>query len=154
MASLRITNCTVEDGEAMARNNMSAFWGDPNWRYVWKHSTLPRVIDAAAARGASNLLKARDVLRHFKCVDETTGQLVGYVRWRLPWTRYQYADGSPVWPEGQTPDVSSAEEMARILERAAGANWNPNATEPDDHLDDPLTARKNELLAEKEYLRK
>lgn len=171
--SFYITNCTVADGDALGRNNMSAFWGDPNWRYVWKHTTLPHVIDAAAARGAHNLLRDRQVLRHFKCVDEATGQLVGYVRWKLPWTRYQHTKegernggdedkdnnrgSGPVslllWPEGQTPEVSD-EERARIEERAAGAQWNPNATEPNDRIDEPLTARKRELMATKEYLRK
>lgn len=152
MASVRVINLTVEDGEEMARNNMSAFWGDPNWRYVWKHSTLPHVIKAAADRGANNLLKDRDALRHFKCVDETTGNLVGYIRWKLPSSRYKKEDGSPVWPEGQTPDVS-AEEMAKIKARAEGADWNPNATNPDDNIDEPLTRRKAELMARKEYLR-
>lgn len=152
MPAVKISHCTVEDGEAIARNNMSAFWGDPNWRYVWKHTTLPHVIEAASARGANNLLKDRDVLRHFKCVERNSGQIVGYARWKLPPTRYKNEDGSPVWPEGQTPDVSD-EELAKILARAAGANWNPNATEPNDDLDEPLTARKHELMAKKEYLR-
>jgi hypothetical protein len=29
-----VTHCNVEDGPAMGENNMSAFWGDPNWVIV------------------------------------------------------------------------------------------------------------------------
>jgi hypothetical protein len=31
-----VTHCIVEDGPAIANNNMSAFWEDPNWVLVCK----------------------------------------------------------------------------------------------------------------------
>lgn len=174
MPDYLITNCTVKDGAEMARNNMSAFWGDPNWRYVWKHSTLPRVIEVATPRMPNNLLKNQEALRHFKAVDPETGRLLGYIRWMLPENHYYYDNDnddkdrmepvegglvphdvtrrSPVWPEGQIPAVSD-EERAEIAAGAAAVLWDPNVTNTDDRLDDILGVIKDRLMSKKEYLR-
>lgn len=146
-----IQGCTIQDAADVARNNMSSFWQDQNWRIVWKHSTLPRVIEACTARSPRNLLKDRALLRHFKAVDPETGKFLGYARWKLPPGYQNKEDGSPTWPEGQVPDVST-EEMAKIEEVADAAVWDPD-TESDD-LDAPITRRKIEYLARKEYLGK
>lgn len=146
-----IQGCTIQDAADVARNNMSSFWEDQNWRIVWKHSTLPRVIDACTARSPRNLLKDRAVLRHFKAVDPETGKFLGYARWKLPPGYDKTEGGGPTWPEGQTPDVTP-EERAKIEEVADAAVWNPD-TESDD-LDAPITRRKIEYLARKEYLSK
>lgn len=146
-----IQGCTVHDGADVARNNMSSFWEDQNWRIVWKHSTLPRVIEACTARSPRNLLKDRALLRHFKAVDPNTGELLGYARWKLPPGYHKTEDGGPTWPEGQTPDVTP-EERAKIEEVADAADWNPD--DESDDLDAPITRRKIEYLARKEYLRK
>lgn len=144
-----IKGCTVKDGADIARNNMTAFWQDPNWRLVWHESSLPRVIEKATARSPRNLMNDRDTLRHFKALDPSTGEFLGYTRWRLPHGHCKNEDGSPVWQEGQAPDVSP-EEKEMIFKRAEAANWNPDHSA--DHLDAPLTKRKNEFLAGKEYI--
>ncbi|KAJ0108764.1 hypothetical protein J7T55_011255 [Diaporthe amygdali] len=144
-----IQGCTIQDAADVARNNMSSFWQDQNWRIVWKHSTLPRVIEACTARSPRNLLKDRALLRHFKAVDPETGKFVGYARWKLPPGYHTNEDGTAVWPEGQTPDVSS-EERAKIEEVADAADWNPD--DEGDDLDAPITRRKIEYLAKKDYI--
>ncbi|KUI65965.1 hypothetical protein VM1G_02388 [Cytospora mali] len=144
-----IKGCTVADDNDLGRNNMSAFWQDPNWRLVWKTVDLPFVIEQASARVPRLLLKDRDTMRHFKAVDPETGKLVGYIRWTLPIKHCKNEDGSPVWPEGQTPDVSP-EEKARLIKRAEAADWNPSSEA--DHLDDPVGKKKKEFLAKKDYL--
>lgn len=146
-----IQGCTIADSPDVARNNMSSFWQDQNWRIVWKHSTLPRVIEACTARSPRNLLKDRALLRHFKAVDPETGRFLGYARWKLPPGYHEDKDGNPTWPEGQTPDVTP-EERAKIEEVADAADWNPD--DEGDDLDAPITRRKIEYLARKEYLGK
>lgn len=56
-----------------------------------------------------------------------------------------------MWPEGLVPDVTT-EERAKIEEVADAADWEPD-TESDE-LDAPITRRKIEYLARKEYLSK
>lgn len=146
-----IKGCTVADGGDVARNNMTAFWQDPNWRLTWHKTTLPYVVEQCTARSPRNLLKERDTLRHFKAVDPETGKFLGYIRWNLPQNHCKNEDGTPVWPEGQTPDVDP-EEKATIVKMADAADWNPG--QEADHLDEPLTRRKNEFLAKKEYIGK
>ncbi|KAI3392442.1 hypothetical protein diail_5686 [Diaporthe ilicicola] len=144
-----IQGCTVEDGADVARNNMTSFWQDVNWRMVWRHTTLPRVVEACTARSPRNLLKDRALLRHFKAVDPETGRFMGYARWKLPPGYQENEDGSAVWPEGQTPDVTP-EERAKIEEVADAADW--ELDHEGDHLDAPITRRKIEYLARKDYL--
>lgn len=144
-----IEGCTVADGPDVARNNMSAFWQDPNWRLVWKKTNLPYVIEQCTARAPRNLLKDRETMRHFKAVDPGTGKFLGYIRWNLPQKRCKTQDGGPVWPEGQTPDVDP-EEKASIFQRAEAADWNPRHEA--DHLDEPLTRRRKEHIAKKDCM--
>lgn len=149
MSGYIIEGCTVADGADVGRNNMSAFWQDPNWRLVWKDATLPYVIEQCVARSPRNLLNERDTIRHFKAIDPKTGEFLGYIRWRLPSKYCKNEDGTPVWPEGQVPDVSP-EEKAEIVQRAEAADWNPS--DDADHLDVPVTKMKNEFLAKKAYI--
>lgn len=153
MSKYIITNCTVQDGNAVARNNASAFWDDPNWQYPWKHYTLDRLIGAFNLRTPRNLLLDREAKRHFKAVDPQTGALLGYIRWKLPPSAPagRNEDGSPVvWPEGQTPDVG-AEASEQFDKMAAQADWHPLEMEGD-HLDDILKTTKEEFLAKKDYI--
>lgn len=151
MSEYIITNCTVHDGPEMARNNTRAFWEDPNWRCCWAHTNLERVIANNILRAPMNLLKDRDILRHFKAVDPKTGKFVGYIRWKLPLSRLLNKDGSPVWPEGQTPNVSP-EERAQIHKTAGTAIWDPLEYGGEDDLDAILGWTKNKYLAEHEYM--
>lgn len=147
-----ITHCDArDDAAAVARNNASAFWEDPNWRYCWRpHYTLERLVAAFVERTPANLLRDRDALRHFKAVDPATGRLVGYIRWRLPAGRC--CGEPPVWPEGQTPDVS-VEEREEFEKRAAAADWDP-VDYGEEELDNALKPIQERLLAKKEYLSK
>ncbi|POS73480.1 acetyltransferase [Diaporthe helianthi] len=144
-----IQGCTIQDSADVARNNMTAFWQDPNWRIVWKNSTLSRVIQGCTDRSPRNLLKERELLRQFKAVDPETGEFLGYARWRLPPGSQDKEDGRPMWREGQVPDVTP-EERAKIEEVADAADWHPD--DEADELDAPITRRKIEYLAKKEYL--
>lgn len=145
-----ITNCTVADAADVARNNMSAFWQDPNWRLVWREQPagLPYVIKQCTDRSPRNLLKDRADHRHLKAVDPETGRFVGYIRFVLPPRLVGTGTGGPVWPEAQTPDVA-AEEREEIERVASAADW----THAEDDLDPPLTRKKAELMAKKEYIR-
>lgn len=153
MSHYIITNLTVADAPALARNNATSFWEDPNWRYGWIAAgyTVDRLVTAFTHRTPRNLLRDRDTLRHFKAVDPETGDLVGYIRWKLPEGRCKNGDGSPVWPEGQTPDVG-VEERAEIEELAQGADWHPYDYEGEDDLDAILTKTKKGILEKKEYI--
>lgn len=149
MPEYNITGCTVGDAADVARNNMSAFWEDPNWRYIWNDTDLPSVIQQCTIRTPNNLIKDRDLLRHFKAVDPETGDFMGYIRWKLPVRYHKDKHGNPTWPEGQTPNVS-AEDVKEIKANAEAAWW--FTENENDRLDDQLRAIKNRILATKDYL--
>ena len=151
MAAYTITGCTIADGAALSRNNMSAFWEDPTWILAWRHTTLEEHIAQVAKRVPRNLLNDRTTLRHQKATDLETGRLLGYARWILPASHATTADGNPVWPEAIVPAVSEEEE-AEIRRVAATATWNPN--HDSDALDVPVAEIKEEILKRKPYLRK
>lgn len=149
MPEYTISNCTVADAADVARNSMSAFWQDPNWRMLWRKTNLPYVIEQATARGPRNLLKDRDTLRHFKAVDPDTDNVVGYIRWKLPVKYCKTKDGSPTWPDGQTPDVTP-DEHAKYVKMAEAAWWE---TDPSSDVLDPLiVGMKRELFGRKDYV--
>ena len=142
----RIEGCTVADGAALAHNNFPAFWTDPTWRVIWPMCVTPKfVITQGVLRGPRNLLRDRATLRHQKAVDPATGGVVGYARWILP----PSLAGDAAWPEAQVPDVSD-EEKAEIERVAETAWWHFN--DADTALDIAMSKRKNEMLAEREYL--
>ncbi|KAI4598847.1 hypothetical protein KJ359_002740 [Pestalotiopsis sp. 9143b] len=149
MARFELTNCTVADGAALSRNNMSAFWQDANWVLSWRHTTLEKHIAETAKRYPRNLLRNRDTARHQKAVDAETGRLVGYARWLVPASHALTAEGEPVWPEAVVPAVSPDEEaeFARIAE---AADWKPDTTS--DPLDDEVGRIKRELMEAKSYM--
>jgi hypothetical protein len=83
--SYQIQVCTFSDAEALANNNVSAFWEDATWRLVWTrpgHAEVPKedLIRAAGLRMRNNLIMDRDARRHVKAVDGN-GEIVGYARW-------------------------------------------------------------------------
>ncbi|KAI0851887.1 acyl-CoA N-acyltransferase [Daldinia vernicosa] len=141
MTTWKIERCTVADAAALARNNMSAFWEDPNWKLIWsKETTLDMLIENNAKRYPRILATDREKKRHEKAVDPATGELVGYARWVLPSEHLAAEDGSPEWAEAQVPDVSD-EEKARFEELAKSARL---ATRKEaDGMDD----RNDEVLA-------
>lgn len=143
--------CTIADGAAISRNNMSAFWEDKSWVIAWRHTTLEAHIIEIAKRVPRNLLNDRATLRHQKALHPETGRLMGYCRWILPAEFAILADGTPAWPEAQTPAVS-AEEEAEIRRVADTAVFNPDQTS--DALDVPVGETRREILAKKSYMRK
>jgi hypothetical protein len=172
-----LTHCTVADGAALSRNNMSAFWQDASWRLSWRHRTLEQHIAEQAKRYPRSLLSDRATTRHIKAIDPATGALVGYCRWVLPascvnaaaaaatmttTTTAATSGGSAVaahvdekaaallvWPEGVVPAVP-ADEEAEIQRVAAAAVFDPDTSS--DALDRALQPIKKEILARKEYI--
>ena len=151
MIAYTLSHCTVHDGAALSRNNISAFWEDANWILSWRHTTLEEHIDIVARRIPRNLLNNRATLRHQKAVDPHTGQVLGYARWVLPPSHAVTDDGSPVWPEAMVPEVRPEEE-AEIRRIAAAAIWNPNTES--DALDVAAGRIKDKILARKSFLSK
>ncbi|KAH8123689.1 hypothetical protein ACSS6W_007302 [Trichoderma asperelloides] len=149
MATLAIAPCSVADGAALSRNNMSAFWEIPNWVLAWRHSTLEEHIARMTKRYPRRLISERETSRHQKVVDTETGRLLGYARWVLPESYAVLADGRPAWPEAMVPAVSPEEE-AEIKRVAEATEWNPN--NDTDPLDEAVTNIKNKIMARKPYL--
>ncbi|CAN8097321.1 unnamed protein product [Discula destructiva] len=129
MPPYQITGCSLSDAADVARNNMSAFWEDPNWRYIWKDTDLASVIRQS--------------------VNPQTGKFMGYIRWKLPVSHYKDGTGRPNWLSGQVPDVSPREK-ADIKKQAEDAWWYPE--NPSDRLDDQLRAIQMRILGTKDYL--
>jgi hypothetical protein len=144
MPTYTISQCTIADGAALSRNNMSAFWEDPNWVLAWRHKTLEEHITQVTKRVPRNLLNDRETLRHQKAVDPENGRLLGYARWILPASHATLVDGTPAWPEALVPAVA-AEEEPEIRRVADTAIWDP--------LDEPISRIKREILERKPYLR-
>ncbi|KAL6694022.1 acyl-CoA N-acyltransferase [Trichoderma pleuroticola] len=149
MSTYTLAPVSVSDSEDLSRNNISAFWQDPNWVLTWKDSTLEKQIDITARRYPRRLISDHATARHQKAIDPQTGRLVGYARWVLPDSYATTADGEPTWPEALGPVVGpeEAEEIKRIAEATP---WKPNNAT--DHLDNNVTKIKNELLEGKTYL--
>lgn len=65
MTTWKIEPCFVGDAAALARNNMAAFWEDPNWVILWpKDMTQEFIIEQSAKRQPRNLLRDREKVRH------------------------------------------------------------------------------------------
>ncbi|KZL86650.1 acetyltransferase [Colletotrichum incanum] len=144
MTSWKTEPCTLADAPALARNNMSAFWTNPNWNLLWpKDITLDFLIEQVTERMPNNLLRDRATLRHQKAVDPETGALVGYARWELP-AGYE---GAIEWADSQIADVSEEEKRA-FKERSDAAWWKPMSM---DGIDD-CVPEKERVLAEKPYI--
>ena len=152
MPPFAVAPCTIEDGPALARNNMSAFWTDSTWVLIWRGKTLEYVIEQATRRTPHNLLDDPARRRHQKAIDTKTGALVGYLRWILPEKGpISTAAGGPadMWLDAQVPAVN--EERRREAEREfTAADW--EYSHASDELDAPMLAIKERLLKQKEYL--
>jgi hypothetical protein len=136
MAPYVLRPVVLSDAAAIARNNMSAFWEDPNWRPLWGDRTLEFVISQSAKRQPKTLLSERDTYRQECAIDAETGELVGFARWVLPESRKFVAGtgdgggllgwggkkGEPEWKELQIDDVG-ANEWAEIQREFSEAKW-------------------------------
>lgn len=152
MAPFTIVSCTVDDGPALARNYMSAFWQDSTWVLIWREKTLDHIVSQAALRMPRNLLTDRPHRRHQKAVDAISGAVVGYTRWILPEVGTETAavgDLDILWPEAQVPAISGEQEHV-VKRNHAAADWSWDHTV--DELDVPVTEMKNRLMKRKNYL--
>lgn len=109
-----ISGCTVADGDALAANNLPAFWADPHFRLNWPNRTLEYHVIQIAKRFPNHLLTGRETRRHLKAVHPDTGRIVGYARWILP-AGWELDASVTVWPEAVTPAVS--EDDGRLEHR-------------------------------------
>lgn len=152
MGGLQIQSVAVADAADMARNNISAFWREPNWRIMWTSDMdMEFLIAESTKRQVRNLLAKSTETRHQKAVDPATGALVGYARWILPDSHIKTAsdDGRTLWPEALAPTVSDAErEQFDALAASAWWEMRPEV----EHADDKGSAEKKRLLSERPYL--
>lgn len=149
MATIAIAPCSLADGEALSRNNMSAFWEIPNWVLAWRHTTLEEHIATMTKRYPRRLISDPKTSRHQKAVDPATGRLLGYARWALPESYTVLANGEPAWPEAMAP-VVSPEEEAEIKRVAEATKWDPN--NDTDPLDAKVQDIKVKIMARKPYI--
>lgn len=153
MASFIIQSCTVDDGPAIGRNNVTAFWTDKTWIQIWGDRTREHVVEQAAKRGKRNLLLDRAHRRHLKAVDAETGAVVGYARWVLPDEGCNGDGNDPchqLWTEAQIPEV--VEDVRRDAEReSASSDWTFTRG-PIDGIDAPIEALMAKLRTGKKYM--
>lgn len=141
-----ISGCTVADGDALAANNLPAFWADPQFRLDWPNRTFEYHLIQIAKRYPHRLLTGRETMRHLKAVHPDTGRLVGYARLILP-----AGSDASVWPEAVTPAVSEDDE-AFFRRLASLADW--TIDDCDDEPISPVQKAENEILSKKSYIRK
>jgi hypothetical protein len=140
MPPFQVAPCTIGDGPALARNNVSAFWEDKSWAQVWTEKNRSReyAITQAVARWPYNLIKDLTHRRRYeKVVDVSTGKLVGYANWMLPEANVKGKKGEQeleqLWPEAYGPRVD--DRMRELLKkRFDDADWvfnnTPDRTDP------------------------
>ncbi|KAH8894172.1 acyl-CoA N-acyltransferase [Thozetella sp. PMI_491] len=146
--SWKIEPVVLADAEAVARNNVMAFWEDPSYTIVWKDiATLDHVIERSIKRTRLDFLEEQDRQRYEKAVDPVTGELVGYARWKFPIALKTTAEGDPLWPERQMA-AASEEEYQRIKAIAESAGPTPK----DIPMDDEVTVIKRRLQSQKSYM--
>lgn len=112
MSEYQIRSPTMADAAAIAKNNVSAFWGEPGWRIMYEKEKggpyvgLETLIAINQIRWPHNLLLDRAARRHQVVVHVPTGEIVGYARWLMP---EGYQDK---WLETQMPDIDAAQKEA------------------------------------------
>ncbi|RFU35456.1 hypothetical protein B7463_g846, partial [Scytalidium lignicola] len=156
MPPFTIHKCTIRNSEALARNNMSAFWTDSNWVLVWGDRTLEDVIKQAALRTPFNLLTNRSHKRHQVAIDERTGEIVGYIRWILPdgmGLGMSDKEMGNIWSEAIVPEVSDQEkkEAEKLFQSADWIHRPPPGQLDVGDIDIPVRAMENKLK-KKKYL--
>ena len=151
-SNIIITSCSIDDGPAIARNNISAFWTDPTWPLIWPGKTLEYVISQAVRRMPATLLKDPEHSRHQKAIDIQSGAILGYARWILP--KVNDNDDEAVaerWPAARVPAVSESQQRNAACERDA-ADWNYDHAL--DVLDEPMMEMKHRLMDGKGHMRR
>lgn len=146
----KIQPITISDAPAVARNTCGAFWEEPMWRLQWTPDiTQDFLATQLVKRQPLRLFRDRDTLRHQKAVDPSTGDLVGYARWRLPDGRSSTADGEPEWADAQIPDLP-ADERKALEDEAAGVWWEPRTDV--DELDEGNGEVKERITGGREHM--
>jgi hypothetical protein len=155
-----VAPCTLDDGPAIARNNVSAFWEDNSWAQTWirKNKTREYVISQGAQRWPYNLTKDPIHYRREKAVDVSTGELVGFASWILPGSSVTgeeedeagKQETAKLWPEARVPIVD--DEMSELLKkRHEEADWE---SENIRDLGPAIKAMRIRLQGDKKWLSK
>ena len=143
MSDLQITSITVEDGPLLAKNNMTAFYGQTWWRLLWKDTPLDDIINSCGKRFGTRMLSNRETRRFQAVRDPSTNEILGYARWILPESH------KDAWLAAQLPDVS-LEERQRFQEMHDSAEWNPR--DDMDALDEWRLQTQPTLLPKEPYI--
>jgi hypothetical protein len=148
-ACFEVTSCSFDDGPAIAKVHISAFWTDPTWVVIWPGKTREYVISQSACRMSHTLLSDRTHRRHQKVVETETGAVVGYSRWTLP--KLEDSDLDSFWPSARVPGVSQEQEHnAESQYETADYEYDHSF----DELDKPLDDMMNRIRKEKKYFGK
>jgi hypothetical protein len=139
--------CTIQDGPALARIHVAAFWTDPTWVVIWPGKTQEYVAEQSARRKAHRLLQNTTHERHQKAVDAETGTVVGYVRWVFP--KVDAVDMASLWPEARVPPVTEEQALEAEREFSAADFSYDTAT---DELDVPIHAMRDRIKNGKDYI--
>jgi hypothetical protein len=100
-----VDSVATSDAPGVARAMFSAFWEDPHWRRLWATETnLEEIIRDCTERLPWLLIGSREIKRHLKVVDTTSGEIVGYSRYIVPESHID------MWMDAQTIKPSAEEE--------------------------------------------
>jgi hypothetical protein len=149
MLSFAVAPCSIDDGPALAKVHISAFWTDPTWVVIWPGKTLEYVTSQYVLRMPHTLLLDPIHRRHQKVVDIDKGTIIGYARWMLP--EIDIVNLNAIWRTAQVPRVSEERE------RNAGREYTFADYSFDhslDELDKPLDEMMNRLISQKNYIGK
>jgi hypothetical protein len=149
MARFEIISCSIDDGPAIAKANISAFWRDPTWVVIWPGKTLEYVIAQYSRRMPYTLLLDRAHRRHQMVVDTETGVIVGYTRWTLP--ELDGLDMETFWPMARVPGVTQNQEREAEAEYSAADYAFDRSL---DELDRPLDDIMDRLTRQKKHVGK
>ncbi|TVY42160.1 hypothetical protein LSUB1_G001937 [Lachnellula subtilissima] len=101
-----VQSVTTSDAPGVARAMFSAFWQDIHWQRLWATDMdLEAIIRDCAERLPWLLISGRNVKRHLKVVDTSSGEIVGYSRYIVPESHVG------MWIDAQTFEPSPEEKL-------------------------------------------
>jgi len=101
-----VQSVTTSDAPGVARAMFSAFWQDIHWQKLWAADMdLEAIIKDCAERLPWLLISGRNVKRHLKVVDTSSGEIVGYSRYIVPESH------TGMWIDAQTFEPSPEEKL-------------------------------------------
>jgi len=149
MPQFKVAPCSVDDAQALATINTTAFWADATWILMWPSKTCRYVTAQAVHRMPHTLLNDRTRKRHQKVVDSETGTVLGYARWTLPDTG-DYEQLMGTWAEARVDAVNEVELEKFEIEYMA-ADWDYDHSL--DVLNNPINEMMYQLYDPKKHIR-